>query len=115
MKRPVGERLAELAGAMLYGGGETSPRAESLRTQGDTLIISLSAQVTARGGKPELLEIAGENGTFVPAEAEVRGSSLALRSGRVPRPVRARYAWTDYSGRVNLFGMNGLPLEPFDL
>ncbi len=115
VKRPVGERLAELAGAMLYGGGETSPRAESLRAQGDTLIISLSAPVTARGGKPELLEIAGENGTFVPAEAEVRGSSLVLRSGRVPRPVRARYAWTDYSGRANLFGMNGLPLEPFDL
>ena len=61
------------------------------------------------------MEIAGEDGAFVPAEAEIRGTELVLHSGLVSRPLHARYAWTDYSDRVNLFGRNGLPLEPFDL
>ena len=115
-KRPVGERLAELAGAMLYGGGETSPRALGKRAEGDTLAVCLSAPVKARDGKaPNLLEIAGEDRVYVPAEAEIRGGTLLLKSGSISRPVYARYAWTDYSDEVNLFGENGLPLEPFSL
>ena len=115
-KRPVGERLAELAGSMLYGGGECSPRAEGLRREGSSLVIPLSAPVEVRGGgAPALMEIAGEDGVFVPAEAEIRGTELVLRSGLISCPLHARYAWTDYSDRVNLFGRNGLPLEPFDL
>ena len=115
VKRPVGERLAELAGAMLYGSGKVSPRAVELRAQGDTLSVRLSEPVTSRGGKPALLEIAEKTGAYVPAEAEIRGSILLLRSEKLRHPARARYAWTDYSDRVNLFGENGLPLEPFDL
>ncbi len=115
-KRPVGERLAELAGAMMYGGGEVSPKAVGKRTDGDTLIVSLSAPVTVRGGgEPALLEIAEEQEDFVPAKAEIHGNSLVLRADGVRRPVRARYAWTDWSDRVNLFGVNGLPVEPFSL
>ena len=115
-KRPVGERLAELAGAMLYGSGQVSPRAAGKYTEGNILTVALSAPVAVRGGgEAELLEIAGETGEYVPAEAEIRGRELRLRADGVKRPVRARYAWTDYSDRVNLFGENGLPLEPFDL
>ena len=115
-KRPVGERLAELAGQMLYGGGEVSPRALDKYTEGRVLTVRLSAPVTVRGGgEAELLEIAGEDGNYVPAEAEVRGDRLLLRAESVSMPVQARYAWTDYSDRVNLFGMNGLPLEPFEM
>ena len=116
VKRPVGERLAELAGSMLYGGGEVSPRALDLCVQGSTLSVRLSAPVTVRGvGKPALLEIAEKSGGYVPAEAEIRGSVLLLRSELLRCPARARYAWTDYSGQVNLFGEVSLPLDPFDL
>ena len=52
---------------------------------------------------------------YVPAEAEIRGDRLILKAGGVSQPVHARYAWTDYSDRVNLFGKNGLPVEPFSL
>lgn len=115
-KRPVGERLAELAGSMLYGGGECSPRALGKYTEGNELTVCLSAPVRTRdGGAPALLEIAGEDGAFVPAAAEIRESALVLRAEGVAHPVRARYAWTDFSDRVNLFGENGLPLEPFVL
>ena len=114
-KRPVGERLADLAVAMLYGGGDISPRATGLRADGDTLTVFLSAPVQVRGSKAELLEIADETGSWVPAAAEVREDRLLLRSDGLKHPVHARYAWTDYSDRVTLFGKNGLPLEPFDL
>ena len=40
------------------------------------------------------------------------GAVLRLKAADVPHPSHARYAWTDY-GTVNLFGENGLPLEPF--
>ncbi len=113
-KRPVGERLAELAGAMLYDGGEVSPRAVSKFTEGSILTVCCSAPLITRDGQaPRLLEIAEAAGEFVPAEAEIAGSSLLLRNPSICHPVRARYAWTDYSAEVNLAGENQLPLEPF--
>ena len=114
-KRPVGERLAELAGVMLYGGGELSPRSEGVSTGGDTLTVLLSAPVELRAdASPGLLEIAGSDGRYVPARAEVCENRLLLRADGVEHPVHARYAWTDYAAPVSLFGLNGLPLEPFD-
>ncbi len=115
-KRPVGERLAELAGAMMYGGGEVSPRALGKQAEGNTLTVLVSGPVYTRDGKPaNLLEIAGEDRAYVPARAEIRKDRLVLQADGVDRPVYARYAWTDYSDRVNLTGINQLPLEPFDL
>ena len=114
-KRPVGERLAELAGAMLYGSGELSPRAEGIHPEGNVLAVLLSAPVEIRkDAAPGLLEIAGADGRYVPAQAELCGSRLLLRADGAERPVHARYAWTDYAAPVSLFGLNGLPLEPFD-
>ncbi len=113
-KRPVGERLAELAGAMLHGKGEVSPRVRNASAAGDKIAIQLTQPVKTRDGKaPALMEIAGEDGSFVPAEAEIRDDMMILRSERVKHPEKARYAWTDWSDRVNVFGLNGLPLEPF--
>lgn len=114
-KRPVGERLAELAGFMLYGGGEVSPRAVEKKTEGNILTVRLSAPVLTRNGEEaNLLEIAGEDRHYVPAKAEIRSDTMRLSAENVNRPLYARYAWTDWSDRVNLFGRNGLPLEPFD-
>ena len=114
-KRPVGERLTELAGVMLYGSGELSPRAEGLHPEGSTLAVHLSAPVEIRSdAAPGLLEIAGADGLYVPAQAEISGSRLLLRADGVEHPLHARYAWTDYAAPVSLFGLNGLPLEPFD-
>ena len=116
-KRPVGERLAELAGTMLYGGGEVSPRATGKLAEGNSLAVSLSVPVKTKDGKaPTLLEIAGEDRKFVPAKAEVRNDRLLLTTEGISRPVYARYAWVDWSDQVNLVGaVNGLPLEPFEL
>ena len=78
------------------------------------MIVLLSQSVRTKDGEaPELLEIAGEDGKFVPAEGEVEEGVIRIRSARVEHPTAVRYAWTDWSDKVNLTGENGLPLEPF--
>ena len=116
-KRPVGERLAGLAERMLFGGPDTeSPRAVGRFVRGNVMTVLLSADITTKdGASPKLLEIAGEDGRFVPAEGEISGSTLRVRAEQVEHPVSVRYAWTDWSDQVNLTGENGLPLEPFAL
>ena len=48
-----------------------------------------------------------------PAPYRTAEDVIRIRSAKVAHPAYARYAWTDWSDRVNLFGENGLPLEPF--
>ena len=107
--------FAGLAEKMVFGGpGEESPRAVGRFVCGNILTVLLSADVrTGDGEAPRLLEIAGEDGRFVPAEGEVAEGTIRIRSAEVDHPAFARYAWTDWSDQVNLFGENGLPLEPF--
>ena len=113
-KQPVGERLAELLLAMRGEDGKVSPRAVGKYTAGNTMTVQLSAPVFPADGKvPALMEIAGEDGQFVPARAVISEDTLRLWAPEMEHPVQARYAWADYSDRVNLFGENGLPLEPF--
>ena len=115
-KQPVGIRLAELAGKMLYGAGEISPRATGRLIHGDTVTVRLSDPVkTKDGDAPKLLEMAGEDGNFVPAEGEVSGNTIRIRAAKVEHPAAVRYAWCDWSDQANLTGENGLPLEPFSL
>ena len=113
-KRPVGERLAELAGKMLYGEGEESPRITGKSVSGPVITVQATRELRTKDGKaPALLEIAGEDGAFVPASGEIEGNLLRIRAEGTEKPVSARYAWTDWSDRANLCGLNGLPLEPF--
>ncbi len=115
-KRPVGERLYELAADMMYGGGQISPRVLSREINGDTILVRCSADLkTSDGLPPRLLEIAGPDGNYLPAEGILSGNTLQIRHPEIAHPVSVRYAWTDYSDRVNLFGVNNLPLEPFVL
>ena len=113
-KRPVGERLAELAGKMLYGEGEESPRIIEKSVNGQVITLQMTQKLrTKHGGAPALLEVAGEDGVFVAAAGEIAGNTLRIRAEGVWKPVSARYAWTDWSDQANLCGENGLPLEPF--
>ena len=115
-KRVVGERLYELARAVIYGEpGEVSPRICGRRIEGSMLTLLTTAPLMSRDGKePALLELAGADGRYVPARAMLEGDRLHLTAPGVTDPLHVRYAWTDY-GIVNLFGANGLPLEPFEI
>ena len=63
-------------------------------------------------GEPEGFEIAGADGVYYPAEAEIKLPCIVLSSSKVKSPSAARYKWINYAG-VSLFGANGIPLPPF--
>jgi sialate O-acetylesterase len=58
--------------------------------------------------------IAGEDGNFVFANAEIiNNTTVSVSHPSVPNPKYVRYAWSDNPGFVNLFDATGLPARPF--
>ena len=89
-------------------------RSGAVSVNGTVITVQATRELRTKDGKaPALLEIAGEDGVFVPASGEIEGNLLRIRAEGTGKPVSARYAWTDWSDRANLCGLNGLPLEPF--
>lgn len=56
--------------------------------------------------------VAGEDQTWVEAEARIDGDTVVVSSPRVPRPVAVRYGWAN-APRCNLANVDGLPASPF--
>ena len=114
-KRPVGERLFELARSVAWGErGEQSPEAVGLEHLPGALRIRLSAPLTHQGPGAKGFEVSGSDFAWHPAEAAVTGDTILLTCPEVPEPRRARYAFLDWP-EVELKGGNGLPLAPFML
>jgi sialate O-acetylesterase len=63
-------------------------------------------------GEPAGFEIAAGEGPYYPAQAQINGNDVLIRSDKVEEPQRARYAWIKF-GPVPLFAKNGLPAMPF--
>lgn len=63
-------------------------------------------------GKLVGFTIAGKDGKFVEAEAEIQGNTVVLSSAQVQAPVAVRYGWSDMPV-LNLFDGTGLPATPF--
>ena len=97
--------------ARLFLGDDETPRAIAKSMQNNVLTVTLTQPVTGDG---ELFEIAGEDGVYVPANAELDGCSIRLSAKIVAHPVKARYAWVNWA-KVHVFGESGLPLAPFVL
>ena len=119
-KTEVARRLAIQALYHVFGKGTEEeiygPIYRSmLVTEDKKLLISFyhaEQGFMVQGKEVKNFEIAGADGKFVPALAEVRGSAVVLSSEEVSEPVAARYMWIDYA-EVTLFGANGLPIAPF--
>lgn len=105
-KLTPGTRLAQL-----FLGDDETPRAVAKSTQGGILTVELTHPVH---GEPDLFEVAGEDGAYVAAHAELDGCCIRLSAEGVAHPVKARYAWVNYA-KVHVFGESGLPLAPFVL
>jgi sialate O-acetylesterase len=72
--------------------------------------------LTTRDGKaPTLFEIAGIEGNYLPAEAQISadGKTLFLTHSSVPKPDRARFAWSQIA-EPNLMNKEGLPAGAFN-
>ncbi|MBI5693835.1 MAG: sialate O-acetylesterase [Verrucomicrobia bacterium] len=117
-KRPVGERLARLALAKVYGQEVVSsgPSYAGLRFEGGAAMVRFAtggSGLATRGGEGlRGFAVAGEDRRFHPAEAGIEGDTVIVRSPQVPMPVAVRYAWAD-DPDGNLFNRAGLPASPF--
>lgn len=116
-KQDVGARLVKIALANVYGKKIefTGPRLERMSVDGDAarLHFSHSAGMMGKGGELKTFEVAGADGQFVPAQAQVEGDTIVVRAAEVRTPQSVRYAWSNYPEGANLVNAAGLPAAPF--
>ncbi|MFT4512263.1 MAG: sialidase-1 [Planctomycetota bacterium] len=116
-KVPVGDRLAQLALAQVYGQAvaTSGPRFAKMRIDGARATVHFDHGHGLRtiDNKPVLgFSIAGSNKQFHPAIATIAGSTIHLRSAQVKQPVAVRYAFAS-DPRTNLVNNARLPAAPF--
>ncbi len=116
-KKPVGERLCLQAEKLVYGmdADAFGPMYKSHVYRNGKLEISFDYAESGfdiRGGKAVGFEVAGDDGVYYNAQAEVSGSKLLLSSEKVEKPIYARYGWYNYF-EPTVFGKNGIPMAPF--
>lgn len=117
-KRPVGERLALLARAKVYGERLVSsgPLYSGIRIEGDKIEVAFD-EVGAGlrpndGAAVRGFVVAGVDRQFYPADASIVGRTIVVRCAQVEAPIAVRYAWSDFPDG-NLFNQEGLPASPF--
>jgi sialate O-acetylesterase len=110
-KQEVGRRLALLA-----QGRGASPLYRQFTREGQSFRIWFDnaglALKTRDGGPVAGFQIAGADGTYVPATARIDGASVVVSSQDVENPQSVRYAW-DYDPAANLVNAQGLPASLF--
>ena len=116
-KEPVGHRLSLAARALAYGEKieYSGPLYESMNADGGKAIISfdhVGGGLVAEGGDLKGFTIAGADGNFVPAKAEIKGATVVVSADGVTDPKAVRYGWANVP-EVNLFNKEGLPASPF--
>lgn len=116
-KREVGERLARIARARVYGQTVPSrgPTFGSFAIEGKTVRVRFTNAEGLRvrgGGKPNGFALAGADKRFVWADAKIEDESVVLRAPAVAQPIAVRFLWSD-EPESNLENAAGLPAEPF--
>ena len=116
-KEPVGQRLALAARALAYGEKieYSGPLYDSMSTTNGKIILNFKhcgGGLVAKDGGLKGFTIAGESGNFVPAKAEIQGSTVVVSADGVATPKAVRYGWENVPD-VNLFNQEGLPASPF--
>ena len=117
-KKPVGERLANLALNDTYGKQEIvarSPIYKRMAVEKNRIRIwfeNVPTGLMSRGKDLTEFQIAGEDRKFVPARARIDGNTVVVSSKQVKNPVAVRFGWPNQS-IPNLFGKEGLPVSCF--
>ena len=117
-KRDVGHRLANYALAETYGHqgiAYLSPQYRSMEVEGDKIRIHFDHAengLISRDGEPSEFLIAGSDRKFVPAKAEIEGSTVIVSSKGIPQPKAVRFGFSNTS-IPNLFSKEGLPVNLF--
>ena len=116
-KQLVGERLARLARAEVYGESitPTGPLYRQTIFESSKAIVyfdHLGEGLEQRGPTLSGFMLAGADEVFHPAAATIEGDTVVVHTQAVPNPVAVRYAWTN-TPRLTLWSKQGLPAAPF--
>jgi sialate O-acetylesterase len=117
-KWEVGRRLSLVVLNKEYGYKNiaySGPRYKSMQVKGNkaVIIFNFADGLKTNDGKPaDNFAIAGADGRFAPAVAEISGSTVIVSSPEVSKPVYVRFAWTE-TAMPNLINNTGLPAFPF--
>lgn len=116
-KKPVGERLARWALADTYNfdivkSGPLFKKATFVEGKAIVTFTDAAGLKTSDGKAVKLVEIAGSDKIYYPANARIVGNTLEITSDDVPHPAYVRYGWTSFS-EGNLVNETGLPTSTF--
>lgn len=116
-KQPVGERLALAARALAHGEKieYSGPTFDSLTVDGNQATLSfkhVGGGLVAKDGMLKGFTIAGSDGKFVEAKAEIVGETIVVSSEAVSAPTAVRYGWSNVP-EASLWNKAGLPASPF--
>jgi sialate O-acetylesterase len=117
-KQDVGQRLAAIALHKTYGRSIawSGPRFKSMTIEDNKIRIAfehLFGGLVAKGNALDGFEIAGSDGKFYPAIAEIDKDHVLVKSDNIKVPAAVRYAWADNSSAANLYNKAGFPAAPF--
>jgi sialate O-acetylesterase len=117
-KQEVGRRFALLAEKAVYGQGDVTasgPVFTGMQIKGGKAVLTFThadGGLVAKGGPVKGFAMAGADGKFTWAAAQVDGNQVIVQSPGTPDPVAVRYGWADFP-EGNLFNQAGLPAAPF--
>lgn len=117
-KREVGRRLALWALVKDYGQKKvpSGPLYRSMKVENGKIRVSFdyAEGLRSKDGQPlRNFEIAGKDGRFLPAKAEISGNTVLVSNETVTAPAAVRYAWKDYPENLNFCNGADLPASPF--
>jgi len=109
------ERLAARALAYKEPIEYSGPLFQTMTVEGKKAVLSFThvgKGLEAKGGTLTGFTIAGEDGKFVFAHAEIDGDKVVVWHDKVEKPAAVRYGWANHP-YVNLWNKDGLPASPF--
>ncbi|MBQ7580951.1 MAG: hypothetical protein IJU39_06570 [Clostridia bacterium] len=119
----VGERMALVGEALVYGNGDifSAPYIKSFEIDGSNVLVTLSNVgdgLAVKGDKLYDFTVCGEDGVYYKADAEiVSKDTVRISSDQVKKPVAATYALSTVNLRANLYatkdGERVMPVSPF--
>jgi len=72
----------------------------------------VGAGLSAGAGVLTGFQLAGRDGVYSDARAEIVGETIVVTSEQVPEPASVRYGWAN-TPEGSLFNKEGLPASPF--
>ncbi|MBQ6931097.1 MAG: hypothetical protein IJN38_03115 [Clostridia bacterium] len=109
-KEEIGDRMAECAINMLYGGSaiHTAASLDFAEIRNGSIYATLTnvADGVEADGTPDGFAICGDNGVYVKAEAElVSENTVRIWSDSIENPVSATYGYCVSNGNANLYSV----------